>query len=101
MRDSGTAIRKFDVDYYMVSVDDPETNARFAAELSLDFPILSDPSRKTARAYGVLGETGHARRVTFYIDVDGIIRGIDQPVAVGSHGPDVARRLSELGFPRR
>ncbi len=85
----------------MVSVDPLETNARFARELGLDFPILSDPSRSTARAYGVLSEKGYARRVTFYIDVDGIIRGIDREVAAASHGTDVARRLSELGFPQR
>ncbi len=85
----------------MISVDSPQTNARFARELALDFPILSDPSNDAARAYGVLSGKGYARRVTFYIDVDGLIRGIDREVAVDSHGSDVARRLSELGFPQR
>jgi peroxiredoxin len=50
----------------------------------------------------VLGESGsHARRWTFYIDREGIIRRVDRNVRASSHGEDVARALSELRFPRR
>jgi peroxiredoxin Q/BCP len=84
----------------MASVDDPETNARFAKSLGLDFPLLSDPSRKVARTYGVVSsDSGYARRVTFYIDAHGTIRAIDPEVDSATHGPDVAARLRELGFP--
>lgn len=84
----------------MASVDDPETNARFAKSLGLDFAILSDPSRATARAYGVVsGDGGYAQRVTFYIDTHGTIRAIDREVDTGTHGPAIAARLRELGFP--
>ena len=85
----------------MASVDDAETVARFARELALDFPILSDPGGKVARAYGVLGQRGYAARVSFFIDPDGIVRGIDRNVNPATAGADVARRLDELGFPRR
>ena len=85
----------------MASVDDAETNARFARELGLEFPILSDPGGKVAGAYGVRSERGHAARVTFYVDPDGIIRGIDRGVSPATAGADVARRLEDLGFPRR
>ena len=86
--------------WFMASVDDPETNARFAKSLGLDFPLLSDPSRKTARAYGVVAsDSGYAQRVTFYIDSHGTIRAVDREVDSTTHGPDVASRLRELGFP--
>jgi peroxiredoxin Q/BCP len=65
----------------------------------LDFPILSDPSKDVARAYGVLSASGYASRWTFYIGADGRILDIDRRVSVGSHGRDVASKLSELKVP--
>jgi peroxiredoxin (alkyl hydroperoxide reductase subunit C) len=41
----------------------------------LDFPLLSDLSKQTARAYGVLDEeTSYARRGLFIIDPNGVIQ---------------------------
>ena len=42
-----------------------------------------------------------AKRWTFYIDREGVIREIDKEVKVGSAGQDIARKLGELAFPRR
>ena len=57
--------------YFMVSVDDAETNTRFAKEHEADFPIMADPEKGVANAYGVLSPAGVARRWTFYIGADG------------------------------
>ena len=38
----------------MVSVDDAETNQKFAESLEADFPLLSNPDGDVARAYGVV-----------------------------------------------
>ena len=38
----------------MASVDDPDTNKRFAESTEADFTLLSDPSKETASAYGVI-----------------------------------------------
>ena len=46
----------------MVSVDDLETNKKFAEQEQADFPMLADADKKVAEAYGVLGTTGMARR---------------------------------------
>jgi len=89
-------LRQFDVAYFAASVDTPETNAKFAKSLDLDFPILSDPSKSVARAYGVLGAIGMALRRTFYIGKDGRIAAIDRKVSAGSHGEDVVRMLAGL-----
>jgi peroxiredoxin Q/BCP len=85
------------VAYFAASVDSPETNAKFARSLGVDYPILSDPSKATARAYGVLGASGFAARRTFYIGADGRILAIDAKVQPASHGADVAARLKDLG----
>jgi len=59
---------------------------------------LSDPTKETARAYGVLAPTGYASRWTFYIDADGRIVDIDKKVNASSHGRDVLERVQGSGF---
>jgi peroxiredoxin Q/BCP len=88
----------------MVSVDDADTNRKFAMEHEADFPILSDPGRGVASAYGVLPPEkpqGRARRWTFYIGPDGKILYIDKAVSTGTAGEDLAKRLGELGVKRK
>jgi peroxiredoxin Q/BCP len=85
----------------MISVDTPEENKAFAEKEQADFPMLSDPTKKTATAYGVLGPTGLARRWTFYIGPDGRILDIDQKVSTGTAGADLAAKLKALGVKTR
>lgn len=89
-------LRRFDARYFAASVDTPETNAKFAASLGIDYPILSDPTKAVARAYGVLAPTGMASRWTVYIGRDGRILDVDKKVRAASHGADVAQRLQEF-----
>ncbi len=99
LRDTGQAIRAYHVAYFTISTDDAETNRKFAESLNLDYPILSDPGKHVAKAYGVVHE-GRAvpERWTFYIDKDGVIRAIDKNVKTGQHGADVVAKLKELGI---
>lgn len=102
MRDSGKQLRELNVAYFTASVDTPEYNKEFAEELELDFPILSDPTSETARAYGVVhGERKVPERWTFYIGEDGRILAIDKEVKTATHGADIAARLQELGVGKR
>jgi peroxiredoxin Q/BCP len=78
---------------FAMSVDRPATNRQFADALGLDVPVLSDPDRHVARAYGVLGASGFPSRWTFYVGVDGRIAGIDKDVHVRTHGADIERVL--------
>jgi len=86
------------VAYFTISVDTPEDNKKFAESLECDYPILSNPDKSVAKAYGVLSERGFANRWTFFIDIDGKIRDIDKKVKAGSAGEDVAAHLQELGI---
>lgn len=85
----------------MISVDDAETNRKFAAEHGADFPILSDPEKKVAEAYGVLMAAGFASRWTFYIGPDGKILDIDKKVSVKTAGEDMVAKLSALGVKKK
>ena len=89
-------MRGLNVNYFAASVDSAEVNARFAESLGLTYPILSDPAKDTARAYGVLAPSGYASRWTFYIGADGRILDIDKKVSAASHGRDIVAKLTEL-----
>ena len=61
-----------------VSVDSTWANLAFREQMKLDFPLLSDSSREYAKRLGILDEkSGFARRFTFVIDDQGILRHID------------------------
>jgi len=96
---SGETIKSYNVAYFMASVDDAETNKKFAEQEQANFPMLSDPAKKTADAYGVLKTpgTGFAQRWTFYIGPDGKILYIDKAVSTTTAGADLAARLEALG----
>ena len=100
-------IREYDVAYFMISVDTLEDNTAFAKKENADFPILADPSRETARKYGVLADYSKfmlgevANRWPFYIGPDGKIREIDKKVNPANSGADVVAQLKALGAPAR
>jgi peroxiredoxin Q/BCP len=98
---NGHLIRKYDVSYFMASVDPLADNIGFAKQQEADFPLLSDPDKTVARAYGVLSPMGFASRHTFYIGKDGRILAIDKAVRPATSAEDMAARLGELGIDAR
>jgi peroxiredoxin Q/BCP len=94
---NGDKIRKYNVAYFMASVDPVEANKGFAEQEKADFPLLSDPTKETAKAYGVLSERGFAQRWTYYIGKDGKILAIDKAVKPATSAEDMAAKLGELG----
>jgi peroxiredoxin Q/BCP len=91
----------------MISVDTLEDNTAFAKKEEADFPLLADPSKQTARQYGVLTDLSKfglgevAGRWTFYIGPDGKILEIDKKVNPARSGEDIAARLKALNVPAR
>lgn len=108
LAENGERIRKYNVAYFMASVDPIEENLKFATATSVqlgqdtvekkqaDFPMLSDPTKETAKAYGVLNERGMATRWTFYIDKTGKIAAIDTSVRPATSAEDMIAKLDEL-----
>lgn len=101
LRESAKAIAEFDAVLFMASVDDIATNTAFAAKNEATFPVLSDPDKSVARAYGVLTPAGYAARTTYYIGPDGKLIAIDQDVDPFSAGEEMLGILDELGVARR
>lgn len=98
LKENGDAVRKYNVAYFTASCDVPSYNKEFSDELGLDYPILSDPGKKVAEAYGVVhGDRKVPERWTFFIGKDGKILAIDKMVKTTTHATDIAAKLKELG----
>ena len=91
-----------------ISTDTVQLHRAFAQSERLNFALLADPAKQVTRAYGVLGENGLARRVTFIIGPDGTLRAIDGGVdreftgsglvgggRISRHGENLALLLSD------
>jgi peroxiredoxin Q/BCP len=91
-------LREAQVEYFAASVDSADKNRQFGRSLGLPYPVLSDPTKAAARAYGVLAPSGYASRWTFFIGADGRILDIDKHVAASTHGDDVLRRVQGSSF---
>ena len=76
LRDVHKQLTDADAQVLGVSMDDVETQTRFAQSLSLPFPLLADHDGVAARAYGVANPAGYANRVTFVIGKDGKIASV-------------------------
>ena len=112
LAENGDKIKKYDVTYFMASVDPLEENIKFAKATSVtlgeganarivekkeaDFPMLSDPNKSVATSYGVLNPRGTANRWTFYIDKGGRISAIEKMVRPETSAEDMLTKLSEV-----
>src|SRR5688500_9546971 len=108
LAENGDKIRRYNVAYFMASVDPLEQNMKFAKATSVtlgervvekkeaDFPMLSDPNKEVAGKYGVLNERGTANRWTFYIDRNGRIAAIEKTVRPETSAEDMIAKLGEL-----
>src|SRR5881227_2747251 len=93
LRDVHAQFADQDAQVLGVSMDNLETQTKFAESLNLPFPLLADPEGVAARAYGVANPAGYANRVTFVIGKDGKI----SQVIEGKDAIDPAATLSACG----
>ena len=101
LRANSASLKKLNIAYFTASVDEPDYNKKFAESLDLDYPILSDPGKKVAEAYGVVhGKRQVPERWTFYIDKEGVIKAIDKDVQKRTvqAGEDIAAKVEKLGL---
>ena len=83
-----------------ISADSIESHERFAGNYGLGFPLLSDPQRKTIKAYGVWKEKSlygrkfmGIERSTFVVDERGRIAAIFRKVKVKGHTEEVLENM--------
>jgi peroxiredoxin Q/BCP len=73
-RDDGDRIEALGVEMLGISPQSVESHDRFSGQNGLTVPLLSDPGKRTARSYGVVGPAGLIRRAIFAIDGQGVVR---------------------------
>lgn len=60
-------------------MDSAPSNKRFAADLELTFPLLSDFQKKVSEQYGILDPAkGLATRTTYVVDKQGVVQHVQQ-----------------------
>ena len=99
-RDDFRSYAEKDVVILGVSPDQVRSQAKFRAKYDLPFPLLADPQRRVAEAYGVwgkkkvMGKEGMGiRRTTFLIGPDGKIARIFEGVKAEGHSSEVLAAL--------
>ena len=76
IRDDFSKFKENNIVIFGISVDSKKDIKKFADDYNLNFPLLSDVEKTTAKNYDVLNNFGMANRVTFIIDKEGKIAKI-------------------------
>ncbi len=96
-RDSLTMYERSDTVVLGVSTDGLEKHKAFHEKYKLPFPLLSDEDTVMTRWFGVYDEDANeAKRVTFLIGKDGLIKKVWENVHVDHHAEEVLSRVKEL-----
>lgn len=101
-RDNLALIRRKGAVVVGVSPDDTTSHEKFILKYDLNFPLLSDESKKMLEEYGVWKEKSMygrkymgVERTTFIIDEKGKITHIFPKVKVDSHTEEILKALAE------
>jgi thioredoxin-dependent peroxiredoxin len=85
-----------------LSFDTVEDNRAWAESEGFPFQLLSDPERKVGPAYGAVRPPDdpyphYARRLTFLVDPEGIVRKTYTVTDIPAHPGEVLEDLAALG----
>jgi len=80
-----------------VSADDAQSHKAFAEKFHLPFSLLADPDKRIIEAYGVkMPLLGFAKRVTFLIDRQGVVRKVISDTRTKDHDRQVLAFLKAM-----
>lgn len=101
-RDNLARVRAVGAEIFGISADSVKSHKKFTDKYDLNYPLLSDESKKVLQAYGVWREKSFMGkkymgivRTTFIIDEHGIIAHIFSDVKVDGHTEEVMKHLSQ------
>lgn len=100
LRDGYGAIQAAGAVVLGVSIDDVAKHRAFSEKFGLPFSLLADPDKVIIRAYGVANAWAGgliAKRVTFVIDKEGVVRKVLMDVDPRKHDQQVLEVLRQLG----
>lgn len=102
-RDNYSEFLKYGVQILGISKDSTKSHEKFATKLSLNFPLLSDPTLEIIKAYGSWGkkkfmgrEFDGILRNTYLINPDGHIAKTYEGVKPDEHVAEVLQDIASL-----
>lgn len=102
-RDKFAVLQKMGAVVLGISKDDEKSHKKFAEKYSLNFPILSDVTKETIKAYGAWGEKKFmgktfdgALRKTFLIGPTGEIKKVYEKVNPIDHAGEISKDIEQL-----
>ncbi len=99
LRDDFSALKNRNITVLGISLDSSQQHANFAAKYQLPFPLLADQDGRVARAYQALFSLGPlqlAKRHSFLIDPEGVIRVVFRQVKAGQHSQQILQAFEQL-----
>jgi len=97
LRDGFSAIQAAGAVILGVSADSGPSHKAFADKFHLPFSLLADPDKHIIEAYGVkMPLLGFAKRITFLIDRQGLIRKIIRDTRTKDHDQQVLALLKGM-----
>ncbi len=90
IRDNWDSFQNIDANVVMITTHAGATNRDWAQDNDFSFPILSDywPHGEVSRAFDTFDETyGYAKRTTYILDADGVIRDVIASEVLGEARP--------------
>ena len=81
---------------FAISIDTVEEQKKFADVYNIPYLHLSDPTKEICKKYAGLNIVGLAKRSTFIIDKQGVIKKIFRNIYVEKHGQEIVNSLKQL-----
>ncbi len=81
---------------FAISVDSVNSQSEFVKEYQIPYVHLSDPKKIACKKYAGTNIAGLAKRSTFVIDTNGIIRDVMREINVATHGQEILDSLKKI-----
>ena len=81
---------------FAISIDTIDSQMKFVKDYSVPYLHLSDTEKNVCKTYAGLNIAGLARRSTFVIDKQGIVRIIFRDIDVKQHGNQIVESLKKI-----
>ena len=98
-RDNYDDIKKLNASIVGISVDSSESHQKFKEKHNLPFMLLADEGCNVAKQYGALNNFlifKFAKRQSFIIDPEGLIRRVYRSVSPSKHALEIKEDLQQL-----
>ena len=96
LRDNYTEIKKLNANVVGIRIDSSDSHKEFKEKYNLPFMLLSDPNGETAKKYGALNNFfifKLAKRQSFIIDPQGVVRRVYRDVSPSNHAQEIKNDL--------